>query len=60
MLVSLEEPRMIVQSSDIVQMVNDVFPEIEDRNRAEEPDLETRRFFDMLDVYESCRKDHSL
>lgn len=44
---------MIVQSSDIVQMVNDVFLEIEDINKVEEPDLETRRFFDMLDVYES-------
>lgn len=53
MLVSLEEPRMIVQSSDIVQMVNDVFLEIEDINKVEEPDLETRRFFDILDVYES-------
>lgn len=44
---------MIVQSSDIVQMVNDVFLEIEDINKVEEPDLETRRFFDILDVYES-------
>lgn len=34
-------------------MVNDVFFEIEDINKVEELDLETRRFFDILDVYES-------
>lgn len=67
--VNLEEPRMVVESSDTMQMVNDAFREnissfIEDGERVEEPNLEARRFFDMLDaakhpIYEGCKKDHS-
>ena len=67
--VNLEEPRMVVESSDTMQMVNDAFREnissfIENGERVEEPNLEARRFFDMLDaakhpIYEGCKKDYS-
>ncbi|XP_024013103.1 uncharacterized protein LOC112087314 [Eutrema salsugineum] len=74
---SLEEPAIEVEdvghvemrNVGHVQMVNDAFREIipsttEYANRGEEPNLEARRFFDMLDaaknpLYAGCRDGHS-
>ena len=67
--VSIEESRMVVESRDTIEMVNDAFREnissfMEDGDRVEEPNLEARRFFDMLDaakhpIYEGCKSGHT-
>ncbi|XP_024014993.1 uncharacterized protein LOC112088874 [Eutrema salsugineum] len=65
----LEEPLMTVENVGTIQMVHDAFMENqqsfqEDENRVEEPNLEAKRFFDMLDaaknpLYQGCKEGHS-
>ncbi|CAE6201306.1 unnamed protein product [Arabidopsis arenosa] len=65
---SVEEPSTEVDVGTF-QMVNDAFREnapsfAQDEDRVEEPNIEARRFFDMLDaanmsLYDGCKKGHS-